>query len=199
MRLLPARVFCAWTASTSAHASSRSSFPFTPGRLAVWNQVARVLGASSPDLARKVTEASIRSALSLVPDDRARVSSKGVAKCCAGASAVHASRALWTPREASEVVLVDAKGDDSGFGFSGSEQIASDTRARHAPTSQTASQPFSCRHVLMQSADTRLPQTKQGPRRPTRSLVFPVTPRTRSWNEFSALIEEWEALLRLAA
>jgi hypothetical protein len=26
-----------------------------------------------------------------------------------------------------------------------------------------------------------------------------VTPSTRSWNEFSASIEEWEALRRLAA
>jgi len=43
VRLLPARVFCAWTASTSLQASSRSSFPLTPGRLAAWNHVARGL------------------------------------------------------------------------------------------------------------------------------------------------------------
>ncbi|MFZ1866168.1 MAG: hypothetical protein WAU39_18240 [Polyangiales bacterium] len=50
---------------------------------------------------------------------------------------------------------------------------------------------------------------KRGPRlsepsceenaRPTPGSLMAVTPRTRSWNEFSALIEEWEALLRLAA
>jgi len=43
VRLLPARVFCAWVASTSVHASSRSSVLLTPGRLHAWNQVARGL------------------------------------------------------------------------------------------------------------------------------------------------------------
>jgi hypothetical protein len=51
VRLLPARVFWAWTASTSPQASSRSSFPLTPGRLAAWNHVARG-SASRPRMYR---------------------------------------------------------------------------------------------------------------------------------------------------
>jgi hypothetical protein len=77
-------------------------------------------------------------------------------------------------------------------------QITSDTKVRHAPISQTASQPFTCRQGLVQSTDTRVPQTKQRPRLATRSLAFPVTPAMRGWNEFSAFIEEWDGFRRAA-
>ena len=101
--------------------------------------------------------------------------------------------------EACEVVLVDAKGHHSGFRFSGSDRVASDADASHGLTSRTASQAFRYRHVPMQSADTRVPQTKQGPRLGTRPLAFPVTPTMQSWNQLSVFIEVWEGLRRIVA
>jgi hypothetical protein len=105
-----------------------------------------------------------------------------------------ATRLLGKGIETGEVVFIDPKGHDSGFAFSGSDEIASETKARHGLTSRTASQPFRCRQVPMQSADTRVPQTRQGPRLATRSLGFPVTPTTRSWNSVVVFLRDWNAL-----
>jgi hypothetical protein len=50
----------------------------------------------------------------------------------------------------------------------------------------------------VQCAVTMVPQTKTGPPHATRSLEKVVTPMMRSWNQFSAFIEEWDEL-RMAA
>jgi hypothetical protein len=47
--------------------------------------------------------------------------------------------------------------------------------------------------------DTRVPQTNKGPLPTTRSLAFPVTPSTQSWNSLVALLTDWEELRTLGA
>ena len=91
-----------------------------------------------------------------------------------------------------------------GLGRCGAEQIACATkgdlqRCVVEKDAESVAHLNGCKVYRVHARDTYLPQGTKGLGPKSESLCFLVTPTMRSWNQFSAFIEEWDELRTLAA